>query len=54
MPGDVIILHMYPKNCDQMMYGSWHMVDDGWMGRQTDGWTDGWMEKVTYRGAYLT
>ena len=25
-PGDIIILHMCTKNCDQMMYGSWDMV----------------------------
>ena len=29
-PGDIIILHMRPKNYDQMMYGSWDMVRDGW------------------------
>ena len=30
------------KNTDQMMYGSWNMVREGWMDRQT--------EKVTCRG----
>ena len=41
-PGDIIILHMCIKNCDQMMYGSCDMVRGRWM--------DGWTEKVTYRG----
>ena len=27
-PGDIIILHMYTKNYDYMMYGSWGMVRD--------------------------
>ena len=27
-PGDFIILHMYTKNYDQMMYDSWDMVHD--------------------------
>ena len=27
-PGDIIILHMYNKNYDQMMYASWDMVCD--------------------------
>ena len=25
-PGDIIILHIYTKNYDQMMFGSWDMV----------------------------
>ena len=29
IPGDIIILHMYTKNYDQMMYSSWHKVCDG-------------------------
>ena len=28
IPGDIIILHVCTKNCDQMMYGSWDMVHD--------------------------
>ena len=39
-PGDIIILHMYTKNYDQMMYGSRDMVH-----RQMDGWTDGGWKK---------
>ena len=35
--GDIIILHMPPKNYDQMMYGSWDMVCNG----RTDGRMDG-------------
>ena len=45
-PQDIIILHMCTKHYDQMLYGSWDMVCD----RQTDGETDGWTEKVTYKG----
>ena len=41
MPGDIIILHLWTKNYDQMMYSSWDMVRNGWtdaeMDRQTDG-----------------
>ena len=37
-PWDIIILHIYPKTYDQMMYSSWEMVCN----RQTDGQ----MEKV--------
>ena len=37
-PWDIIILHIYTKNYDQMMYSSWEMVCN----RQTDGQ----MEKV--------
>ena len=42
MPGDVIILHMYP-NCDQMIMvpDIWWMTD-GWADRLTDGQMDGW------------
>ena len=29
--GDIIILHMSPKNNDHMMYGSWYMVPDRMM-----------------------
>ena len=32
-PGDIIILHMYTKNYDHMMYCSWHMLHEG----QTNG-----------------
>ena len=46
-PGDVIILHMYAKNYDLMIYGSWDMVHDRW-------WMDRQTEKVTYRGGYPT
>ena len=35
MPGD-IILHMCAKNYDQMLYGSWDVVRDGWTDGQTD------------------
>ena len=49
-PGDIIILHMCAKNYDQMMYGSWDMVCNGRMDKQTDRQTEGQMEKVTYRG----
>ena len=33
-PGDIIILHMYTKNYDHMMYSSSDMVHN----EQTDGW----------------
>ena len=36
MAGDNIILHMCTKNYDQMMYGYWDMVHNGWTNRQTD------------------
>ena len=29
-PGDIIVLHRCMKNCDQMKYGSWDMVHDGY------------------------
>ena len=29
-PGDIIILHRRTKNYDQMMYGYWDMVHDGY------------------------
>ena len=38
--GDIIILHMCTRNY-KMIYGSWDMVCDRWMNRQTDRWTDG-------------
>ena len=41
-PWDIIILHMFTKNYDHTMYGSWDMVRDGEM--------DGLIGKVTYRG----
>ena len=44
--GDIIILHMCTKNCDQMIYSSWDMVHDRRTNEQT--------EKVTYRGGYPT
>ena len=36
MHGDIIILHMFTKNYDQMMYGSWDMLHKGRMDEQTD------------------
>ena len=45
MPGDIMILHVFTKNYDQMMYSFWDMVHD----RRTDRRTDGWTEKVKYR-----
>ena len=48
--GDIIILHIWIKNYEQMMYGSWDMVRD----RRTDGQMDGQMEKVAYRGGCAT
>ena len=36
MPEDIIILHIYTKKYDHMMYGSWDKVRD----RRTDGRTD--------------
>ena len=54
-PGDIIILHMCPKNYDQMMYSSWDMVRDRQTDRQMDGWMNRWwMEKVAYRGVCPT
>ena len=50
IPGDIIILHMYIKSYDQMVYGSWEMMCKGRMDRRTDVRT----EKVTYRGMYPT
>ena len=46
IPGDIIILDMYTKNYDQMMYGSWD--------RGCDWQTDGWTEKVTCGGGWPT
>ena len=48
-PGD-IILHVFTKNYDHMMYVSWDMMRDG----RTDGQTDGRTEKVTCRGGCPT
>ena len=48
MHGDIIILQMCTKNYDHMMYGD--MVSNRWM----DGWMDGQMEKVPYRGGCPT
>ena len=47
MPGD-IILHVCAKNYDQTM----QTVPEIWSAtnRQAIEQTDGWMEKVTYRG----
>ena len=45
MPGDIMILHVFTKNYDQMMYSFWDMVHD----RRTDRPTGGWTEKVKYR-----
>ena len=45
-PGDIIISHMYNKNNDHMMYGSWNMVCNGRTDRQ--------MEKVIYGGGCPT
>ena len=36
-PEDIIILHMCTKNYDQMMYGSWDMVQNGRTDKRTDG-----------------
>ena len=33
-PGDIIILHMYTKNYNQMMCDSWDMVHNEWMNGQ--------------------
>ena len=38
MSRNIIILHMYSKNYDQMMYNSWNTVHNG----RTDGRTDRW------------
>ena len=38
MPGGIIILHKCTKNYDQMMYCSWDLVRDGWMGGRMDRW----------------
>ena len=38
--GDIIILQIYTKNYDLIMYGSWDRVCDGWTDRWTDRWTD--------------
>ena len=51
--GDIIILYTCTKNHDHMLYCSWEMAHDTcnrWMDRQTDGWT----EKVIYRGGCPT
>ena len=46
-----IILHMCTKNYHQMMFLTHGARQtDG----QTNGQTDGWMEKVTYRGGCPT
>ena len=45
-PGDVIILQLCTRNYKYMMYSSWDMV--------CNGWADGLMEKVTYRGGCPT
>ena len=34
MTGNIIILYMYNKNYDQMMYSSWDMVLNRWTDRQ--------------------
>ena len=36
IPGDFIILHLYNKNHDHMMYSFWDMVHNGWKDGQTD------------------
>ena len=33
-PGDIIILHTYTKNYDQMMHSSWDVVHAQWTDRQ--------------------
>ena len=38
--GDIIILDMWTKNYDHMMYSSWDMVSKRWMDRWTDRWTN--------------
>ena len=40
-PGKMIILHMYTKNYDHMIFGSWDMVCNGWTDGQIDWWTNG-------------
>ena len=50
IPGDITILHMCTKNCDQMIYSSWDMVCNRQTDGQTDRQTDSGMQKVTYRG----
>ena len=37
MPGDIITLHKWTKNYDQMMCGSWDMLRDRLTDRQMDG-----------------
>ena len=37
---DITILHMCTENYDQMMYGSWDMLHNGWRDGQMDGQTD--------------
>ena len=53
-PGDIIILHMFTINYDQMMYSFWDMVVNGRMDRQMDTGMDEWIENVTYRGGCPT
>ena len=38
MPGEIIILHVWNKNYDHMMYESWDKVHEEWMDWQTDEW----------------
>ena len=40
VPGDIIILHMCTKNNYHMIIGSWNMVHNDWIDRQTDGKSD--------------
>ena len=57
-PGDIIILHMCTKNSNQIMYGSWDMVDEERTDRQANGGKEGRTgereEKMTYRGGCPT
>ena len=39
-PGDIIILYMCIQNYDQMMYGSWDMVQAGRTDKRTEGRMD--------------
>ena len=36
LPRDIIILHMFTTNNDDMIYGSWNMMRDGQTDRRTD------------------
>ena len=46
---DIIILHMFTKNYDQMMYGSWDMLHDRQMDEWMNGRADGQVDRQTDR-----